>query len=142
ALEQTIREQYPDRIRSVPDAETTRRGGGLPPVTDEYLDGMTHVEQTVAGQKRRLGGPFEIPTDPGWVSCLVAKAIRGLKGKHAFVDRLTHGEIGNEARLVLVGDWGTGIPRAKRVADSMRKIILSGLDDGREQHAVHLGDVY
>ena len=45
-----------------------------------------------------------------------------------------------DARLVLVGDWGTGEGVALRVADQMRREIDAA--GGREVHVVHLGDVY
>jgi len=56
--------------------------------------------------------------------------------------RLAPLRIGDRARLVVVGDWGSGIPRARKVADQMRRVIDQGIETGREQHVVHLGDVY
>jgi hypothetical protein len=91
---------------------------------------------------RRLFDKFSV-TDVGWVSSLFAMGVRQFRGRHDFpakpADSVT---IGNQARLVIVGDWGSGIPRARKVADEMRKVLDEGLAAGREQHAVHLGDVY
>src|SRR5262249_41951842 len=42
----------------------------------------------------------------------------------------------------IVGDWGTGIERAKKVAHEMRVVIEQGAKDGLQQHVIHLGDVY
>jgi predicted phosphodiesterase len=42
--------------------------------------------------------------------------------------------------MIFFGDWASGIPRARLIAEQMRKYI-----DGREapvQHVVHLGDTY
>jgi 3',5'-cyclic AMP phosphodiesterase CpdA len=45
-----------------------------------------------------------------------------------------------DARLVLVGDWGTGEGVALAVAEQMRRQIDAA--GNREVHVVHLGDVY
>jgi hypothetical protein len=52
-------------------------------------------------------------------------------------------EVPEQFRLLVVGDWGTGLPRAQKVAEQMRKVLLKGQADGlTAQHVVHLGDVY
>jgi hypothetical protein len=48
--------------------------------------------------------------------------------------------LADDARLVLVGDWGTGEGAALAVAEQMRKQIDAA--GTREVHVVHLGDVY
>jgi hypothetical protein len=48
--------------------------------------------------------------------------------------------LADRARIVVVGDWGTGEGLAIEVADQMREAI-GGAGD-REVHVVHLGDVY
>jgi hypothetical protein len=48
--------------------------------------------------------------------------------------------LAEEARIVVVGDWGTGEGLAIEVADVMRTVIADAGD--REVHVVHLGDVY
>jgi calcineurin-like phosphoesterase family protein len=48
--------------------------------------------------------------------------------------------LASAARIVIVGDWGTGTGPALAVADQMRVQIESAGD--REVHVVHLGDVY
>jgi hypothetical protein len=50
--------------------------------------------------------------------------------------------LAQRARLVLVGDWGSGLPRAQRVAEEMRAQVDAGVEDGRQVHVIHLGDVY
>ena len=44
-------------------------------------------------------------------------------------------------RLFVFGDWGTGLPLAQMVTDQIRKQLIAG-DGKRQQHVVHLGDVY
>ncbi|HKQ50374.1 MAG TPA: metallophosphoesterase [Phycisphaerae bacterium] len=48
----------------------------------------------------------------------------------------------DRVRLVLVGDWGTGLPRAQAVAAQMRIKIDEALAQGVSVHVIHLGDVY
>ena len=48
--------------------------------------------------------------------------------------------LADDARIVVVSDWGTGEGLAIEVADRMREAI-TGVG-GREVHVVHLGDVY
>lgn len=44
-------------------------------------------------------------------------------------------------RLFVFGDWGTGLPLAQMVTQQIRQQIDLA-DDTRQQHVVHLGDVY
>lgn len=48
--------------------------------------------------------------------------------------------LARDARIVIVGDWGTGEGVALNVAKQMRHRIEEA--GGREVHVVHLGDVY
>ena len=41
-----------------------------------------------------------------------------------------------------MGDWGSGIPRAQAVAKRLRQELERGIAERREQHVIHLGDVY
>jgi hypothetical protein len=136
ALEQFFREKK--RVEaSRPDG---RRGsGGSVAVTDESLPGNKPTRST---DGRRIFDKFSV-TDVRWVSSLFAMGVRKLKGRHAFPDKPAEPvTIGDQARLVIVGDWGSGVPRARKVAREMRKVLDEGLAAGREQHAIHLGDVY
>jgi hypothetical protein len=51
-------------------------------------------------------------------------------------------EIEDRARLIVVGDWGSGTDQAKSVAKLMRKEVRNGREEGRQIHVIHLGDVY
>jgi Calcineurin-like phosphoesterase len=96
-----------------------------------------------------LWGPYEVTDppifgDPRWLWMEVVKLWYKLKD-----DKIDFGglptqpvTIANEARIVLVGDWGSGHKRAKKVAREIRKILKKGLDEGKEQYVIHLGDVY
>lgn len=50
-------------------------------------------------------------------------------------------QLGNDARILLFGDWATGLPRAQALADAMAT-ELKGDQAGRSQHLIHLGDTY
>jgi hypothetical protein len=98
-----------DRIVEEAMTDDRRRGDGeVPVITDKRLD------------------PFSI-TDPGWVSSLVAMGVRSLRRRHAFNPAPPAPvEIGDRARVILVGDWATGIPRAQLVANAMRTAVEQG----------------
>ncbi|MGA7054527.1 MAG: metallophosphoesterase [Mycobacterium sp.] len=50
--------------------------------------------------------------------------------------------IAHNARIILVGDWGSGLRRAQDVAGKIQVILKKGFAEGKEQHVIHLGDVY
>ncbi|HEV2855110.1 MAG TPA: metallophosphoesterase [Thermoanaerobaculia bacterium] len=108
-------------------------------VTDVSLAGVPPSREL---DGRRVFDKFSV-TDARWVSSLFAMGVRRFRDRYPFPDKPAEPlRIGDRARLVLVGDWGSGIPRARKVADQMRKVIDEGVQSNREQHVVHLGDVY
>jgi len=119
-----------------------RRGGTVPAVTDRWIADIP-IQRLPSG--RRKWGDMEITkhklfSDPGWLTSGFAMAVRAFRGRADWVDKPPTVEIGDRARIVVVGDWGSGIPRAKEVADQIRAVLDE--DSGRERHVVHLGDVY
>src|SRR5262249_24840634 len=48
----------------------------------------------------------------------------------------------NSARLIMLADWGTGVPRARKLGDSVRRYLEEAGDAGTEAHDIHLGEVY
>ena len=108
-------------------------------VTNRSLPGV-NVSRSSTG--RRVFDKFSI-SDIGWVSSALASGIRLFRGKHNFNTNPPEPlQVGDRARIVVVGDWGTGIPRAQNVAAQMRKEIESAPAENRDVHVVHLGDVY
>jgi hypothetical protein len=83
------------------------------------------------------------PNDPDWY-VVIAKGVleRLADGNHAFNPRPAEFEIADDARLVLVGDWGSGLPGARSVAVHMQEEIAAALAEQRQVHVIHLGDVY
>lgn len=83
------------------------------------------------------------PTDPDWVIRIAESTLERLAmGNHQFNSTPARCEISDSARLVVVGDWGTGLPRARAVAGYMADEVAEALADGRDAHVIHLGDVY
>jgi hypothetical protein len=69
---------------------------------------------------------------------------RVAEGSHPFNEEPAEPEheLKDNARLIIVGDWGTGLGRAQAVAKLMADEVQKGLKEGREVHVIHLGDVY
>ncbi|MBO0708492.1 MAG: hypothetical protein J2P44_09030, partial [Candidatus Dormibacteraeota bacterium] len=85
---------------------------------------------------RRFG-----PCDPGWLGVTVAEGLRLFEARPEFPDRPAPSvELADEARVVLVGDWGTGLPGAQAVGRAMARELAAAA--GRDRHLIHLGDVY
>ncbi len=81
------------------------------------------------------------PDDFGWMSTAVEEGLTLLTGdKHAFGNEPTEQRLADRARVVLISDWGTGTPRAQRLAELARRRLEEAED--RERHLIHLGDVY
>lgn len=120
--------QDPDTVDTV-EVDTTN-----PSVTDR------RAAQKRSG--RRVFEQFSV-TDIGWVSSVVAIGIRKFKDKRPFNPNPAQDlQIGDNCRVIIVGDWGSGIPRAQKVAMEMRKHVVDAKNQGIECHVVHLGDVY
>jgi Calcineurin-like phosphoesterase len=83
------------------------------------------------------------PDDPDWV-IKIAEAMldRLAKGNHAFNATPAQATMADDARLVIVGDWGSGLARAVTVASRMGEKIAEARGEAREVHVIHLGDVY
>lgn len=144
-LQSALEERFDIRSDKVVEAKPPqdyRRSPGddFVAITDEKLARCDVLPRTDDG--RRLFEQFS-ETDPDWVASLLAMGIRKFRHRHPFNDRKPDNvPIANNARLILVGDWGTGIPRAVAVANQMRRVIEEGQSQEIEQHVIHLGDVY
>jgi hypothetical protein len=70
-------------------------------------------------------------------------ALRKAEGRREFNENPAPPvTVADRVRLVIVGDWGTGVPRAQQVAEQAAAVLDEGRRAGLEQHLVHLGDVY
>lgn len=143
-FEETVAAQNPAAVTEKP-LHDDRRSGSAPIVTDRQFAGLP-LHRTPTG--RRVWGRFEVTrpkvlSDPRWVWAGVLIARQKFKEPARF--NPTAGgpvTIADDARILLVGDWGSGLPRARAVADWMRRELEQGIAQRREQHVIHLGDVY
>lgn len=148
-IQSALEEYFEERgeVEEVAPLTRGRRGrrarDELPVVTGRALSGTPLPRRTTRGSgARRILEQFSI-TDPRWVNSKIAEGIRLFRGKAPFNNRpATPVTIANRVRLVLVGDWGSGVPRARSLAEKMRGVLDDGRRNRLEQHVIHLGDVY
>lgn len=116
------------------------REQGVRDETPKHRDLLSRIVHTVESLLHPM--PYG-PEDATWVTG-IGKAVleRLARGNHPFNPEPAAHEISDDARVVIVGDWGTGLPRARAVAEFMAEEVAEALAQGREAHVVHLGDVY
>jgi hypothetical protein len=146
AVEESVERHQPDAVEEpparIPDGRRARHT--VPTITHRRLKDASL--QVTPG--RRVWRPFEVATggwvwlsDPRWAFSLAHKLWRDATDNLAvFVARPQTITIENDARVFLVGDWGSGLDRAARVAEQIKKEMARS---GRRQNVIiHLGDVY
>jgi hypothetical protein len=108
--------------------------GELPP----NEGGLRHWIDELRERLRRFG-----PCDIRWIEPALLKLATDLAhDKHPFADaRPPTVALGDRARVVIVGDWATGLPQARNVARSITA-ALDATPDGIDTHVIHLGDTY
>jgi hypothetical protein len=125
-VQSTVEEKLRDH--GVPDAGLERRG--VFAAIRHFLASVLHPV--------RFG-----PTDSRWVINIgIAVLERLADGNHPFNPQPAVHSIDDNARLVVVGDWGTGLKRACAVAGYMAEEVRDALAQGRQAHVIHLGDIY
>jgi hypothetical protein len=125
-LQSTVEEKL--REHGVPDARLERRG-----LAAAIIHFLASTIRPV-----RFG-----PADRRWVINIgIAVLERLADGNHPFNPKPAVRDITDDARLVIVGDWGTGLPRACSVSGFMADEVTDALRHGRQAHVIHLGDVY
>jgi len=122
--------------------EEALRGAGVPD-PDEHLGLLLRVVRAVERFLHLAPGSFT-PDDPDWYVVIAEGVLERLAdGNAPFNDRpAEYDHAADDARLVVVGDWGTGLPRARNVAARMQESIAAALGAGRQVHVIHLGDIY
>jgi hypothetical protein len=114
-------------------------GGEADPLSDEMLSKDPLVHPPAKAELEAFG-----THDPRWVFAFIAaESFAAAHGTCDFPrDRAPVEKLGAKARLVLVGDWASGIRRAVDVSDQMQQFALEGVAEGRDTHVISLGDVY
>ena len=112
------------------------RAGQLLTAAPDGVGRLAHAVLSDVEIFRRFG-----PCDPLWIETKLAEGVAMFGRRPAFPDSPAPTvPLADDARVVIVGDWGTGLPGAVQVATEIGKWIEAGR--GREQHVIHLGDVY
>jgi hypothetical protein len=101
---------------------------------------FSHVWQTVGDFVEQAGLTLRGAELAGEVAEGVLQRI--VDGTHPFNETPAEHQLDDHARLIVVGDWGSGLKHAGAVANLMAQELQAGLDMGRTVHVIHLGDVY
>jgi hypothetical protein len=84
-----------------------------------------------------------IKLDPRWLLVLIAKIIKRRRGAAPFVDNTrSAAPLAENARIVLFGDWASGIPNAISLARTIWSWHLQPELGTKQLHLIHLGDAY
>ncbi len=130
-----------DKLRTVPTPGAAAHRVVVGPVQDPGLPlAQQRLESTSRSQTEGLGD-FDM-TDALWAKTAL-ELITSLHARMAFqlpTSPPKPFELADNARLILVSDWGTGGPAADRVKAAMQTEMQNCGD--RECHVIHLGDVY
>jgi Calcineurin-like phosphoesterase len=115
------------------------RAAGVPDQT-----GHEGLLKRIIGEVEAVLHPVRFgPDDPGWVTKIAKGVLDRLgDGNHPFNPKPAEYQIKANARVIIVGDWGTGLDRARAVAGFMADEVSEALAGEREVHVIHLGDVY
>jgi Calcineurin-like phosphoesterase len=118
-------------------------GDAAVPDTGERASWWSRLVHTIEHDLRIAPGSFT-PDDPDWYVFIAKGVLERLAEGNAPFNPVPaeHAGLADDARLVVVGDWGTGLPRARDVAVRMQDAISRALADHRQVHVLHLGDVY
>ncbi len=137
AIEAHVQTNRPALVAAPP--LSGRRGGNA------LITGRGWADPRYNSGSNRAVGPFE-PADIRWINSLFAQGMRFFRGKADFVPRPVREQPvpfnDDHVRMVVVGDWGSGVPRAQKVAKAMRVQLDDGIGKNLQQFVIHLGDVY
>lgn len=105
-------------------------------ITDERLI------KSLEGRWLTVGG-FEDDEDVRYVvDGMFSVLNRLISGTARFnINSAKPADLGKNARVLLFGDWATGLPRAQALAEAIANEAKQNQND-RTQHLVHLGDTY
>ncbi|HEY2286461.1 MAG TPA: metallophosphoesterase [Streptosporangiaceae bacterium] len=109
----------------------------------EHASWWSRLVHSVEHDLHLAPGTFT-PDDPDWYVVIAMGVLERLAQGNAPFNPAPaeYGGLADDARLVVVGDWGTGLPRARHVAARMQEAVSRALAGGRQVHVLHLGDVY
>ena len=139
SLQEYCETRKPKQVLKQSEAVRAAAQGEIP-VTDKEL--TEDLSEFIAPTRDKAFDDFE-KWDIGWANCTLAAGIRAWRGRYPFNPKpATPYKIGPKARVILVSDWASGLPRAKKVADAIRQRLGEPAAANRDKHVIHLGDVY
>ena len=140
-LHQYCESKKPEKILQRSDQIRAANPQGEIPIADRELS--ADLSDFLSEKRQRsFFQDFEL-ADIGWANCTLAAAVRAWHGRYTFnPNPAAPYKISNKARVLLFSDWGSGLPRAQKVAKEIRKALLDPVAADRDKHVIHLGDVY
>jgi hypothetical protein len=112
------------------------RAGQLLKDVPKGLEGIAHAVLSTGNVYREFG-----PCDPLWIETKISEGLAMLEHRPPFPSSPAPPmPLPEDARVIVVGDWGSGLPGASAVAQQMAEHLEPAR--GRDQHVIHLGDVY
>jgi Calcineurin-like phosphoesterase len=132
--------EHADEVVTAEPADDARRGSDDEPMVTSRT--LRNYSPSRDPDGRRAFDKFSI-TDIGWVASAVAMGVRLFRKRRDFNATPPQSiKLDGQARVILVGDWGSGLPRAQKVGALMRRYVEEGLSAPRDVQVIHLGDVY
>jgi len=145
SLAQSALQQFCEEKKAASVIQNAARGFGPAqriPVTDMEMDPSLASLLSGAPPQRGLWQRYEL-LDIGWASCLAAIGVRSWRKRHPFNDQPAQPvTIGNRARVILLSDWASGLPRARKIGEAVRAVLDDPEAASRDKHVIHLGDAY
>jgi len=146
SLVQTALQQYCEQVepKEVSDKSDEIRGlvgdDDIPAATKEL---STDIEGALSGASPdKAINDYEL-LDAGWLNCVFAIGVRNWRKRRPFNPKPADPyKITNRARVVLFSDWGSGLPRAQKISQQIRRYLDDPEAANRDKHLIHLGDVY
>ncbi|MGA2535953.1 MAG: metallophosphoesterase [Terracidiphilus sp.] len=125
------------------DAASTGQGQGFTGDVNPISD-LSLKPEWVPSAARGFAEQAEETDYLGWgLSFAIASSIAALRGKAKFPEQTDDPvKIGDNVRLILVGDWASGVRRAGNVSEQMKEHLKESRAGNRQRHVIHLGDVY
>jgi Calcineurin-like phosphoesterase len=108
-----------------------------------HLSALEHLWRDIEELAEELRSRFRQfgPCDIRFIEPKLAQLLAAFTGRHPFSTRPPEIRLGSHAKVFVLGDWATGLPQARNVADRIRE-QLALVPPGTDCHVIHLGDTY
>jgi Calcineurin-like phosphoesterase len=108
-----------------------------------HLGALEHLWRDIEEFAEELRSRFRKfgPCDIRFIEPKLAQLLAAFTGRHPFSTSPPEIRLGSDAKVFVLGDWATGLPQARNVADRIRE-QLALVAPGTDCHVIHLGDTY